>query len=141
MEPRNSKSDCPLHATIVMTAYRGGQSMGVLIGNDPHKSVKAAAAIDEQGELAGHETFPANRIGLRALERWATGAARSAGRSLRPTTGSRLRPTTPTVPCLASGYLPTAPYRWRTRRPEFRSTACRDSATRTSRRMDISYTL
>jgi transposase len=54
-----------------MTAYRGGQSMGVLIGIDPHKSVNAAAAIDEQGELAGHETFPANRKGLRALERWA----------------------------------------------------------------------
>jgi hypothetical protein len=54
-----------------MTAYRGGQSMGVLIGIDPHKSVNAAAAIDEQGELAGHETFPANQKGLRALERWA----------------------------------------------------------------------
>ncbi len=45
--------------------------MGVLIGIDPHKSVNAAAAIDEQGELAGHKTFPANRKGLRALERWA----------------------------------------------------------------------
>ena len=45
--------------------------MGVLIGIDPHKSVNAAAAIDEQGELKGHETFPANRKGLRALERWA----------------------------------------------------------------------
>ena len=45
--------------------------MGVLIGIDPHKSVNAAAAIDEQGELAGHETFPANREGLRALQRWA----------------------------------------------------------------------
>ena len=45
--------------------------MGVLIGIDPHKSVNAAGAIDEQGELAGHETFPANRKGLRALERWA----------------------------------------------------------------------
>jgi transposase len=54
-----------------MTAYRGGQSMGVLIGIDPHKSVNAAAAIDDQGELAGHETFPANQKGLRALERWA----------------------------------------------------------------------
>jgi transposase len=54
-----------------MTAYRGDQSMGVLIGIDPHKSVNAAAAIDDQGELAGHETFPANRKGLRALERWA----------------------------------------------------------------------
>jgi hypothetical protein len=47
-----------------MTTYRGGQSMGVLIGIDPHKSVNAAA-IDEQGD------FPANRKGLRALERWA----------------------------------------------------------------------
>lgn len=45
--------------------------MGVLIGIDPHKSVNAAAAIDDQGELAGHETFPANQKGLRALERWA----------------------------------------------------------------------
>ena len=45
--------------------------MGVLIGIDPHKSVNAAAAIDERGELAAHETFPANRKGLRALERWA----------------------------------------------------------------------
>jgi transposase len=56
-----------------MTAYGGGQSMGVLIGIDPHKkkSVNAAAAIDEQGELAGHETFPTNRKGLRALQRWA----------------------------------------------------------------------
>ena len=45
--------------------------MGVLIGIDPHKSVNAAAAIDDQGELKGHETFPANRKGLRALQRWA----------------------------------------------------------------------
>jgi hypothetical protein len=50
--------------------------MGVLI--DPHKkSVNAAAAIDEQGELAGHETFPANREGLRALQRWAKSASPS----------------------------------------------------------------
>jgi transposase len=54
-----------------MTAYRGDLSMGVLIGIDPHKSVNAAAAIDEQGEFAGHETFLANRKGLLALERWA----------------------------------------------------------------------
>ena len=46
--------------------------MGVLIGIDPHKSVNAAAAIDEQGELVGHQTFPANQKGLRALERWAS---------------------------------------------------------------------
>ncbi len=37
---------------------------------DPHKSVNAVAAIDEKGELVAHETFPADRKGLRALERW-----------------------------------------------------------------------
>jgi transposase len=42
----------------------------VLIGVDPHKSVNAVAAIDENGELVAHETFPADRKGLRALERW-----------------------------------------------------------------------
>ena len=44
--------------------------MKVLIGVDPHKSVNAVAAIGENGELVGHEVFPANRKGLRALERW-----------------------------------------------------------------------
>jgi len=44
----------------------------VLIGVDPHaKSVNAVAAIDEYGEMVGNEVFPANRNGLRALERWA----------------------------------------------------------------------
>src|SRR5215212_751379 len=33
--------------------------------------MNVAAAIDEQGELVGQETFPANQKGLRALERWA----------------------------------------------------------------------
>ncbi len=42
----------------------------MLIGVDPHKSVNAVAAIDEKGELVAHETFPADRKGLRALERW-----------------------------------------------------------------------
>jgi transposase len=42
----------------------------VLIGVDPHKSVNAVAAIDENGELLAHEAFPADRKGLRALERW-----------------------------------------------------------------------
>ena len=46
--------------------------MEVLIGVDPHgKSVNAVAAIDEYGEMVGNEVFPANRNGLRALERWA----------------------------------------------------------------------
>ncbi len=44
--------------------------MRVLIGVDPHKSVNAVAAIDENGELVAHQTFPADRRGLRALERW-----------------------------------------------------------------------
>ncbi|MDQ5829627.1 MAG: IS110 family transposase, partial [Actinomycetota bacterium] len=44
--------------------------MKVLIGVDPHKSVNAEAAIDENGKLVAHETFPADRQGLRALERW-----------------------------------------------------------------------
>jgi transposase len=43
----------------------------VLIGVDPHKVTNVAAAIDEQGELVGQETFLANRKGVRALERWA----------------------------------------------------------------------
>jgi transposase len=43
----------------------------VLIGVDPHKVTNVAAAIDEQGELVGQETFPANREGVRALLRWA----------------------------------------------------------------------
>jgi Transposase len=38
---------------------------------DPHKSVNAVAAINGDGELLGHEVFPANRAGLRKLERWA----------------------------------------------------------------------
>ncbi len=45
--------------------------MGVLIGVDPHKATNVVAAIDEQGELVGHEAFAANREGLRALGRWA----------------------------------------------------------------------
>jgi hypothetical protein len=43
----------------------------VLIGVDPHKATNVAAAIDEQGELIAAATFPANRKGLRALQRWA----------------------------------------------------------------------
>jgi transposase len=46
-------------------------SVEVLIGVDPHKATNVVAAIDEQGELVGQETFPATRKGLRALERWA----------------------------------------------------------------------
>src|ERR671912_773681 len=47
--------------------------MEVLIGVDPHKATNVLAAVDEQGGLVGQENFPANRKGMRALERWANG--------------------------------------------------------------------
>jgi transposase len=47
--------------------------MEVLIGVDPHKATNVVAAIDEQGEVVGQESFPANRKGMRDLERWANG--------------------------------------------------------------------
>ena len=45
--------------------------MEVLIGVDPHKATNAAVAMDDHGELVGQAAFPANRGGIRALERWA----------------------------------------------------------------------
>ena len=46
--------------------------MKVLIGVDPHKASVAVAAVDEAaGELLEHASFPQDRTGLRALERWA----------------------------------------------------------------------
>jgi transposase len=46
--------------------------MTVLIGVDPHKATLAVAAIDEAtGELLDRASFPQDRAGLRALERWA----------------------------------------------------------------------
>jgi transposase len=46
--------------------------MKVLIGVDPHKASVAVAALDEAtGELLGRASFPQDRTGLRALERWA----------------------------------------------------------------------
>jgi len=46
--------------------------MEVLIGVDPHKASLAIAAIDEAlGELLERASFPHDRAGLRALERWA----------------------------------------------------------------------
>ena len=57
----------------------------MIIGVDPYKSVNAVAAIDGDGELLGHEVFPANRAGLRKLERWAKrfSAPLGGGRSRR----------------------------------------------------------
>jgi transposase len=43
----------------------------VLIGVDPHKASVAVAVVDEVGELLERASFPQNRAGLRALERWA----------------------------------------------------------------------
>jgi transposase len=46
--------------------------MKVLIGVDPHKASVALAVVDEAvGELLECASFPQNRSGLRALERWA----------------------------------------------------------------------
>ena len=46
--------------------------MKVLIGVDPHKASVAVAAVDEaKGELLERASFPQDRAGLRALERWA----------------------------------------------------------------------
>src|SRR5215204_2959379 len=46
--------------------------MKVLIGVDPHKASVAIAVVDEaMGELLERASFPQNRAGLRALERWA----------------------------------------------------------------------
>src|SRR5215218_2195502 len=52
-------------------AQRRSRGVEVLIGVDPHKATNVVAAIDEQGELVGQETFPATRKGLRTLQRWA----------------------------------------------------------------------
>src|SRR5215204_288290 len=51
--------------------HRRAQGMEMVIGVDPHKATNVVAAIDEQGEVVGQETFAANRKGLRTLERWA----------------------------------------------------------------------
>jgi transposase len=46
--------------------------MKVLIGVDPHKASLAVAAVDEaSGELLERASFPQDRTGLRALDRWA----------------------------------------------------------------------
>jgi transposase len=46
--------------------------MKVLIGVDPHKASVALAVVDEVGGFVESATFPQNRTGLRALERWAS---------------------------------------------------------------------
>ena len=60
--------------------------MKVLIGVDPHKASVAVAAVDEAtGELLERASFPQDRAGLRALERWAKTVPRaSLGDGERP---------------------------------------------------------
>jgi transposase len=54
-------------------SYRnGGACMKVVIGVDPHKASLAVAVVDEAtGELLERASFPQDRVGLRALQRWA----------------------------------------------------------------------
>ena len=59
--------------------------MKVLIGVDPHKASVAVAAVDEAtGELLERASFPQDRAGLRALERWAKGSPSVVGRWRTP---------------------------------------------------------
>jgi transposase len=73
MGAEDPKSECPSRANgrgSTETEVRA--LMKVLIGVDSHKASVAVAAIDEaKGELLERASFPQNRTGLRALERWA----------------------------------------------------------------------
>jgi hypothetical protein len=56
--------------------------MKVLIGVDPHKASVAVAAVDETtGELLKRASFPQNRAGLSALERFKREGSPSAALS------------------------------------------------------------
>src|SRR5688572_33046781 len=57
--------------TVLRARRRSCSMKKLLIGVDPHKATNAAVAIDEHGELVAQAAFPANRGGIRALERWA----------------------------------------------------------------------
>jgi transposase len=46
--------------------------MPVTIGVDPHKASHTAAALDEHGQLLGHQRFPASRAGYQSLRQWAS---------------------------------------------------------------------
>jgi hypothetical protein len=57
--------------------------MKVLIGVDPHKASVAVAVVDEVGsELVQRASFPQNRAGLRALERFKRTGSPSAARAV-----------------------------------------------------------
>jgi transposase len=56
----------------ILTGTEVRALMKVLIGVDPHKASVAVAAVNEgAGEFLECASFPQNRAGLRALERWA----------------------------------------------------------------------
>jgi transposase len=70
---QSPKSECPSRTPQAeVRPKRRCVLMKVLIGVDPHKASVAVAAVDEAvGELVERASFPQNRAGLRALERWA----------------------------------------------------------------------
>jgi hypothetical protein len=76
------KSECPSRANGRDSAETEVRAlMKVLIGVDPHKASVAVAAVDEAGgELVERATFPQDRSGLRALERWAKRFPSAVGR-------------------------------------------------------------
>jgi hypothetical protein len=45
--------------------------MPVMIGVDPHKASHTAAALDEHGQLLGHQRVPATLDGYQQLRQWA----------------------------------------------------------------------
>src|SRR5215218_887206 len=70
---QSPKSECPSRTPQAeVRPKRRCASMKVLIGVDPHKTSVAVAAVDEAaGELLERASFPQDRAGLSALERWA----------------------------------------------------------------------
>ena len=71
----DTKSECPSRTPqeeAEVRLKRRCTPMKVLIGVDPHKASVAVAAVEEAtGELLERASFPQDRTGLRALERWA----------------------------------------------------------------------
>src|SRR5215218_8867844 len=73
MGAEHPKSECPSRANgRAPTETEVRARMKVLIGVDPHKASLAVAAVEEaSGELLARASFPQDRAGSRALERWA----------------------------------------------------------------------
>ena len=107
--------------------------MKVLIGVDPHKASVAVAAVEEAtGELLERASFPQDRAGLRALERWAkrfsecrwaienagglgshlAGRLAASGESVvdvPPKLSARVRMLRPATPARTMGSMPSPP--------------------------------